>query len=1148
MEWSGMMKKVLVANRGEIAIRVFRACAELGIKTVGIYAAEDEYSVHRFKADEAYLVGKGKRPIDAYLDIEDIIRTAKKAGAEAIHPGYGFLSENLAFAQRCEEEGLIFIGPSTHHLDIFGDKIKAKTAAIEAGIQSIPGSDGPVDTIDEVLQFAQTHDYPIMIKAALGGGGRGMRVAHNEKEAREGYERAKSEAKAAFGSDEVYVEKYISNPKHIEVQILGDSHGNVVHLFERDCSVQRRHQKVVEVAPCVSMDEAQREKICQAAVQLMKHVGYVNAGTVEFLVEGENFYFIEVNPRVQVEHTITEMITNLDIVTTQILIAQGKDLHKEIGIPQQADIHFEGVAIQCRVTTEDPANNFMPDTGKIDTYRSPGGFGVRLDVGNAYAGAVVTPYFDSLLVKVCTHGATFDQAIQKMMRCLKEFRIRGVKTNILFMRNVVSHPQFRSGQANTTFIDNTPELFEFPRIRDRGNKTMKYIGEITINGFPGIEKQNKPFYNDPRIPQHIETLPGFVSAKNILDTQGADGVVQWINQQKNVLLTDTTFRDAHQSLLATRVRTNDFKKIASLTEEGIPQLFSSEMWGGATFDVAYRFLTEDPWERLRMFRKKMPNTLLQMLFRGSNAVGYSNYPDNVLEEFIKESAAQGIDVFRIFDSLNWIPQMEKSIQAVRDAGKIAEAAICYTGDINDPSRQKYSIDYYIDMAKELQNLGAHIIAIKDMAGLLKPQAAYRLISELKAKIDVPIHLHTHDTSGNGIITYSAATKAGVDIVDIAMSAVSGATSQPSMSSLYYALVNGARCPEINVDNIQQLNHYWEDVRMYYHPFENGLNAPQTEVYKHEMPGGQYSNLQQQAKAVGLEEKWDEIKEVYHDVNMMFGDIVKVTPSSKVVGDMALFMVQNGLSEQDIYEKGESLSFPESVITFFQGDLGQPVGGFPKELQRIILKGRPAITERPGALAEPVNFEKVKAELAEKIGYQPKAEEVLSYLMYPQVFLDYRAAYEKFADVKVLDTPTFFNGMRLGETINVELEKGKILIIRLDEIGEPDLEGNRTLFFNLNGQRREILVKDHSIISAIQSKRKAEPTNKEQIGATMSGSVLQVLVKKGDRVAKGQPVLVTEAMKMETSIEARFAGTVEHVYVTEGEAITSGDLLIEIKEK
>ncbi len=1142
------MKKILVANRGEIAIRVFRACVELKIKTVAIYAEEDEYSVHRFKADEAYLVGKGKRPIDAYLDIEDIIRVAKESGAEAIHPGYGFLSENLEFSKRCEEEGIIFIGPTPHHLDIFGDKIKAKEAAIAAGIQSIPGSNGPVETVEGVLEFANNHGYPVMIKAALGGGGRGMRVAHDEKEARDGYERAKSEAKAAFGSDEVYVEKYIGNPKHIEVQILGDSHGNVVHLFERDCSVQRRHQKVVEVAPCVSLNDEQRAAICNAAVQLMKHVDYVNAGTVEFLVEDDKFYFIEVNPRVQVEHTITEMITDIDIVTTQILIAQGKNLHTEIGIPTQDKITFKGAAIQCRVTTEDPLNGFMPDTGKIDTYRSPGGFGVRLDVGNAYAGAVVTPYFDSLLVKVCTHGSTFQQAIDKMERCLKEFRIRGVETNIPFMRNVVRHPQFRSGDAKTIFIDTTPELFEFPRTRDRGNKTMKYIGEITVNGFPGIEKQTKRFFDEPRMPKKLERVENLVTAKNILDTKGADAVVEWIKEQKNVLLTDTTFRDAHQSLLATRVRTHDLAKIAGKTEEAMPQLFSSEMWGGATFDVAYRFLTEDPWERLRILRKKMPNTLLQMLFRGSNAVGYSNYPDNVLVEFINEAAHQGIDVFRIFDSLNWIPQMEKSIQAVRDAGKIAEATICYTGDINDASRPKYSLQYYKDMAKELEALGAHTIAIKDMAGLLKPQASYRLISELKDTVDVPIHLHTHDTSGNGIITYSAAVTAGVDIVDVAMSAMSSSTSQPSLSSLYYALVNGKRVPDINIENVQELNHYWEDVRMYYQPFENGLNVPQTEVYMHEMPGGQYSNLQQQAKAVGLGDRWDEIKKMYHNVNMMFGDIVKVTPSSKVVGDMALFMVQNNLTEEDIYEKGETISFPESVITFFQGKLGQPTGGFPEKLQKIIIKDRPAYTDRPGALAKPVDFEQVKAELAELIGYEPQHDEVLSYLMYPEIFLAYRKAYEQFADIKVLDTPTFFSGMRTGEKINVEIEKGKNLIIRLDEIGDADIEGNRTLFFNLNGQRREISVKDTSIKSTVIAKRKAEPTNKEQIGATMSGSVLQVLVKKGDQVKRGDTLLVTEAMKMETSIEARFDGTVEHVYVTEGEPISSGDLLIEVAEK
>ena len=1141
------MKKVLVANRGEIAIRVFRACAELGIATVGIYAAEDEYSVHRFKADEAYLIGEGKKPIEAYLDIEGIIQVAKEAGADAIHPGYGFLSENLQFAKRCQEEGLTFIGPKLEHLDIFGDKIKAKEAAVKAGIQSIPGSDGPVDSVDEVLQFAKDYGYPIMIKAALGGGGRGMRVAFDDAQALEGYNRAKSEAKAAFGSDEVYVEKYIADPKHIEVQILGDVHGNVVHLFERDCSVQRRHQKVVEVAPCVSLSTELREKICGAAVQLMKHVGYVNAGTVEFLVSGDDFYFIEVNPRVQVEHTITELITDIDIVTSQILIAQGKDLHKDIHIPQQENIYLKGAAIQCRITTEDPLNNFMPDTGKIDTYRSPGGFGVRLDVGNAYAGAIVTPYFDSLLVKVCTHGATFQAAIQKMQRCLKEFRIRGVKTNIPFMQNVIHNKVFQSGNAKTTFIDNTPSLFEFSSTRDRGNKTMKYIGEITINGFPGIDKKAKPFFEVPRVPKEIITQnKEIVTAKKILDKEGPQAVSKWVQEQQAVLLTDTTFRDAHQSLLATRVRTHDIEKIAAQTQFAIPQLFSSEMWGGATFDVAYRFLNEDPWERLRKIRQQMPNTLMQMLFRGSNAVGYSNYPDNVIQAFIKESAKQGIDVFRIFDSLNWTAQMEPSIQAVLDTGKIAEAAICYTGDINDPLRSKYDINYYKQMAKDLESLGAHIIAIKDMAGLLKPQAAYRLISELKDTVDVPIHLHTHDTSGNAIMTYEKAIQAGVDIVDVAISAMSAHTSQPSMSSLYYALLGDKRAPQMDIQKAQALNHYWEDVRPYYQSFENGMNAPQTEVYLHEMPGGQYSNLQQQAKAVGLSDKWDEVKQMYRKVNMMFGDIVKVTPSSKVVGDMALFMVQNQLTEEDLYEKGDTLSFPDSVVSFFEGQLGQPVGGFPEKLQKIILKGRPAITVRPGQLAPAVDFEKVRKELAEKVGFTPKDEQVLSYLMYPQVFLDYCKAYDQFGEVKLLDTPTFFYGMRLGEKINVEIEKGKVLIIRLDEIGEADEEGNRILFFNLNGQRREIVVNDKSIQSTIVHRKKAEPTDKNQYGATMSGSVLQVLVKKGDHVKKGDVLMITEAMKMETAIEARFDGVVDHLYVQPGEIIQSGDLLIELK--
>ena len=1143
------MKKVLVANRGEIAIRIFRALTELHIETVAVYAQEDEGSVHRFKADEAYLVGKGKKPIEAYLDIEDMIRIAKDSNADAIHPGYGFLSENLEFAKRCKEEDLIFIGPELHHLDIFGDKLKAKQAANAAGLKSIPGSQGPVSTVEEVKDFGKAFGYPIMIKAALGGGGRGMRVAYSAEEIKDSFERARSEAKAAFGNDEIYVERYIQDPKHIEVQILGDKNGNIVHLYERDCSVQRRHQKVVEIAPCVSISDELRHEMCESAVRLMKHVNYVNAGTVEFLLEGNEFYFIEVNPRVQVEHTITELITGIDIVQAQILIAQGKDIHKEINIPIQKRIPLMGAAIQCRITTEDPLNGFLPDTGKIDTYRSPGGFGIRLDAGNGFQGSVVSPFFDSLLVKVCTHAPTFELAAQKMTRSLREFRIRGVKTNIPFMDNVISHPVFLSGKAKTTFIDSTPELFIFSKVQDRGNKTMKYISDITVNGFPGIEKAPKKFFEPARKPKELVLLEdSVVNAKSLLDQQGANAVSNWVKQAKEVLLTDTTFRDAHQSLLATRVRTQDFLNIAAETEKAIPQLFSSEVWGGATFDVAYRFLSEDPWERLEKLRKEMPKTLLQMLFRGSNAVGYQNYPDNVIESFIQQAAKSGVDVFRIFDSLNWIPQMEKSIQFVRDTGKIAEASICYTGDINDPLRTKYTIDYYKNMAKELENQGAHIIAIKDMAGILKPEAAYRLVSELKATIDVPIHLHTHDTSGNGVYTYAQAIKAGVDIVDVAMSAMSSATSQPSMSSLYYALLGTQRTPAINIENVQEINHYWEDVRTRYSDFEDGVSTPQTEVYLHEMPGGQYSNLKQQAKAVGLENKWDEIKKMYSVVNQMFGDIVKVTPSSKVVGDMALFMVQNNLSKEDVYNQGKFIDFPESVIGFFMGDLGQPVGGFPKKLQKIILKGNQPIDVRPGVLAESINFNQTKEQLAKRISKEPSNQEVLSYLMYPEVFLDYQKKYEQFGDVTVLDTATFFHGMRTGESIEVQIEKGKTLIIKLNQIGEPDSEGNRTMYFDLNGQGREVIVKDRSIVSTKIVHKKAEPTNKEHVGATMPGSIIEVLVSKGDRVNQGDPIVITEAMKMETTIKAAFDGVVDQVYVQADNLIETGDLLIEMIAK
>lgn len=1143
------MKKVLVANRGEIAIRIFRALHELQIGTVGIYAQEDEASVHRFKADEAYLVGKGKKPIDAYLDIESIIAIAKDSGAEAIHPGYGFLSENLTFAERCVEEGITFIGPETRHLDVFGDKLKAKEVAKEAGIPTIPGTDGPVASVEEVKAFGKEYGYPIIMKAALGGGGRGMRVAHDESEALEGYERAKSEAKSAFGRDDIYVERYISNPKHIEVQILGDTQGNIVHLFERDCSVQRRHQKVVEVAPCVDLDPKVREELCNTAVKLMEHVEYVNAGTVEFLLENDEFFFIEVNPRVQVEHTVTEMVTGIDIVQSQILIAQGLNLFEEVGVPHQKDIKLNGAAIQCRITTEDPVNNFLPDTGKINTYRSPGGFGIRLDAGNGFQGTVVTPFFDSLLVKLSVQAMDYEKAVQKMTRSLIEFRIRGVKTNIPFLINVLKNPVFSSGKATTRFIDETPELYEYSKLRDRGNKSLQYIGNVTVNGFPGIGKIEKRPFKEPRMPENL-IVPDkkIVYPKHILDKEGPEAVSQWLKEQNSVLMTDTTFRDAHQSLLATRMRTKDMMTIAEETATAIPELFSVEMWGGATFDVSYRFLTEDPWERLRKLRKKMPDTLFQMLFRGSNGVGYENLPDNVLEEFIRLAAKNGIDVFRIFDSLNWIPQMEKSIQYVRDQNKIAEAAICYTGDLNDPSQTKYTMDYYKRMAVELESLGAHIIAIKDMAGLLKPHAAYRLISELKDTVSVPIHLHMHDTSGNGVYTYGAAIRAGVDVVDVAQSALSGKTSQPSISSLYYALEGTSHAPKFNIKNVEMLSRYWEDTRKFYADFEEGMPAASTEVYSHQMPGGQYTNLKQQAKGVGLEDRWDDIKEAYTTVNKMFGDIVKVTPSSKVVGDMALFMIQNELSEKDIFEKGEDIDFPKSVVSFFKGELGIPEGGFPERLQELVLKGEEPLDKRPGEYKEPLDFSAVKAELSEHLNREPDMEDVISYIMYPQVYLDYTFFHDMYGEVNKFDTPTFFYGMRMGEQIEVKLEKGKTLIIKLNQIGDPDLEGNRVLYFELNGQGRQIEILDKSITATKAVRKRAEPSNKGHIGATMPGSVLQVLVKRGDKVEKGAPIVITEAMKMETTIRSSIAGRVERLFVEEGDQIQANDLLVEIEAK
>lgn len=1141
------IQKVLVANRGEIAIRVFRALTEMKIKTVAIYSREDSGSYHRYKADEAYLVGEGKKPIDAYLDIEGIIAIAKANDIDAIHPGYGFLSENLEFAKRCEQEGIIFIGPTSKHLEMFGDKVKAREQATLANIPVIPGTDGPVSSLQEVENFAATYGYPIMIKASLGGGGRGMRKVNYIEELEEAYTRAKSEAMTAFGSDEVYVEKCIINPKHIEVQIMGDTHGNIVHLYERDCSIQRRHQKVVEIAPSISLTEELRQEICAAAVKLMKNVDYINAGTVEFLVTDNQFYFIEVNPRIQVEHTITEMITGIDIVQTQLHISAGRSLFsEEVGMPQQKDIPLFGYAIQARVTTEDPQNHFMPDTGKIQVYRSSGGFGVRLDAGNGFQGAVVSPYYDSLLVKISTWGTSFKQAAEKMDRNLREFRIRGVKTNISFLENVVEHPKFISGNFNTNFIDQTPELLDFKQPRNRATKLLDYIGNVTVNGFPGVDVKSKPIFSKPRQPKIF--MPCELNGtKQILDTQGVEGLINWIKAQDDVLLTDTTMRDAHQSLLATRMRSTDMLAVAKETSIGMKDHFSLEMWGGATFDVAYRFLKEDPWKRLEDLRKAIPNVLFQMLLRGANAVGYKNYPDNVIREFIAQSAQSGVDVFRIFDSLNWIKSMEVSIDAVRQAGKVAEAAICYTGNILDDNRAKYTVAYYKELAKELEQAGAHIIAIKDMAGLLKPEAAYRLISELKEETDLPIHLHTHDTSGNGIYTYARAIDAGVNIIDTALGSMSGLTSQPSANSLIYALDGAKRQVRADVESLESLSYYYEDVRKYYRDFESGMVSPHSEVYVHEMPGGQYSNLQQQAKGVGLGDRWEEVKKMYGRVNLLFGDIVKVTPSSKVVGDMALFMVQNELNEQTVIERGQVLDFPASVIELFQGYLGQPHGGFPEELQQVILKNREPIKVRPGELLPEVDFNLLMAQLQEKF---PKRDitkqDCIAFAMYDKVFEEFVRAQNQFDDVSVLDTPTFIYGLKLGEEIEVEIEKGKILIIKLVSIGEAQHDGTRILYFELNGQSRELIIKDLNVDSKGALVPKADASNPDQIGATMPGTVLKVVVSKGSKVKRGDHLLITEAMKMETTVQALKDGIIKEIHVSAGFAISTGDLLIEME--
>jgi pyruvate carboxylase len=1147
------MRKLLVANRSEIAIRVFRAATELGLETVAVYTYEDRFSLHRFKADESYQIGpkNGGEPVKGYLNVEQIVAIAKEHGADAIHPGYGFLSENAGLARACAANGITFVGPTAELLEMFGDKTAAKRIAKQSNVPTLPGTEHGLTDAKEIQRAAKEIGYPVIIKASFGGGGRGMRVVKSPDELMGRLEEAQREAGAAFGRPEVFVERYIARAKHIEVQILGDTHGNLVHLWERDCSVQRRHQKVVEIAPSVDLELDLRTRICDAAVRLCRTATYRNAGTVEFLLDADSgeFFFIEVNPRIQVEHTVTEVVTGIDIVKSQILVAQGHKLHdKPLGIPQQDRIETRGYAIQCRITTEDPENLFIPDYGRITTYRSAGGFALRLDGGNGFAGAIITPYFDSLLVKLTTWGSTFDEAIKRTDRALREFRIRGVKTNIPFLENLILHPTFIAGDATTTFIDTTPELFRFRPRRDRATKLLSYLGDVIINGRPEVKgkvdkKRELPEPVVPAYPPATSPPPGL---RNKLLEMGPEPFSAWVRKQKRLMFTDTTMRDAHQSLLATRVRTYDLVQVAEATAHLVPNLFSLEMWGGATFDTAMRFCQEDPWDRLAQLRTRVPNILFQMLLRASNAVGYTNYPDNVVREFTIRAAEHGIDVFRIFDSLNAVENMKVAMEAVRDkTSAICEAAICYTGDILDPKRTKYSLAYYVKMAKELVKMGTHVLGIKDMAGLCKPYAAHALVKALRDEVDVPIHFHTHDTSGINAGSVLRAADAGVDIADAALSSMSGMTSQPNLNSLVAALQHTPRDPEMSLESLNALSRYWEAVRQFYYPFEEGMLAPTAEVYEHEMPGGQYTNLRQQAKSLNLEDRWPDVARTYADVNELFGDIVKVTPSSKVVGDMALFMVTNGLTAMDVLDPGKKLNYPKSVVEMMQGMIGFPEGGFPKVLQKIILNsaGAEPIKGRPGAKLPKADFAATKKELAEKIGREPRDVDVLSYLLYPQVFLDYMKHEDKYDNTAVLPTPPFLYGMQPGDEVNVEIEPGKTLIIKYLTTGEPRDDGMRTVFFELNGQPREVLVPDRSLEASLHHHPKADAEDPDQVPAPMPGKVSNVAVKKGQAVKEGERLLSIEAMKMETAVYSPRTASVKDVLVKPGSTIAAGDLLV-----
>ncbi|MBI4582872.1 MAG: pyruvate carboxylase [Planctomycetes bacterium] len=1141
------IRKLLVANRSEIAIRIFRACNEMGIATVGIYSQEDRLALHRYKCDEAYLIGSGKGPVAAYLGMDEIIELALEKGVDAIHPGYGFLSENAEFAEKVGRAGLIWVGPAPEVMRQVSDKISSRELAKRLGLPVIPGTEGPVAGLQEALKFAHQHGYPLMIKATHGGGGRGIRLARHEADLRELLPLAQRESLTAFGSAEVYLEKCILGPKHMEVQVIGDRHGSLIHLFERDCSIQRRHQKVIEFAPSLALDEAKRRRLCDMAVQFARAAGYQNAGTVEFLMDQDGeLFLIEMNARIQVEHTVTEMITGIDLVQAQIRLAEGYQLSDpQVRVPRQEELAHKGYAIQCRITSENPKKNFVPDYGRISTYRSAAGFGLRLDGGTAFTGAIITPYYDSLLVKVTTYGNDFVEAAARMFRGLSEFRVRGISTNIPFLLNVLRHPTFLAGNCDTGFIDSYPSLFTWPEPRDRANKLLNFLADITINGnaIVGDGFQGLPLHHPPAPPAaaHAAVIPP--GTKQILEREGPAGLAAWAKEQKKLLVTDTTFRDAHQSLLATRMRTYDMLAVADYYARKASGLFSLEMWGGATFDTAMRFLKEDPWDRLAKLRARIPNLLFQMLLRGSSAVGYTNYPDNVVREFIKESAQAGIDIFRIFDSLNWIPGMEVAMEAVLETGKICEAAICYTGDINDPSRPKYNLKYYVDLAKELARRGAHILGIKDMAGLCKPYAAEKLIRALREEIDVPIHFHTHDTSGTQAAAIIKACEAGVDIADLAIASMSGLTSQPNLNSLAAVLRDHPRDTGLDLDALNQISSYFENVRKLYYPFESGMKAGTAEVWLHEMPGGQYTNLQQQVQALGLEDQWDEVKRQYRAVNFLFGDLVKVTPSSKVVGDMALFLVSNKLHAEDVRSQGKNLSFPQSVAQLFEGHIGFPPGGFDKELQKIILRDRKPLKKRAGALLKPVNLKKLQRALEEKLGQDISRRDALSAALYEKVFDEFAAERKKYGDVSPIPTKDFLFGMDLNEEILVEIEPGKILIVKLVSVSPPAKDGTRKVYFELNGSPREIIVRDKRSKATAKVRAKADAGNMHHLGAAMPGVVAEVKTGTGSEVKQGDVLMVLEAMKMQVNVTAPKDGIISEVLVGKGDTVEGGDLLV-----